>query len=164
MSSTASFFLLLWILNLGTAFGAGLYETAMLLPRWFPNLRTKERGINSALMRETDPGRRFWAMVTTVPLTLLTLANAYFAFHASRPTRSWWLAAVLLVSVERVLTFTFFIPVAIKLMRAETPATCTDLDLAASWANLNHVRSALTLFGWLGALHVHGMSSPYAAV
>ena len=157
MSSTAAFFLLLWILNLGTAFGAGLYETVMLLPRWFPNLRTKERGINGALMRETDPGRRFWGMVTTVPLTLLTLANSYFALHASGPTRSWWLGAVLLVSLERLLTFTFFIPVALKLMRAETPATSAVLDLAAAWANLNHVRSALTLLGWLGALHVHGM-------
>jgi hypothetical protein len=115
-------------------------------------------------MRETDPGRRFWGMVTTVPLTLLTLANAHFAFHSSGPTRSWWLAAVLLVSLERILTFTFFIPVALKLMRAETPATSTVLDLAAAWATLNHVRSALTLLGWLMALGVHGACSSDAAV
>lgn len=151
-------------MNLGTAFGAGLYETVMLLPSWFPNLRAKERGINSALMRETDPGRRFWGMVTTVPLTLVTLVNAYLAFHSSGPTRGWWLAAVLLVSLERLLTFTFFIPVALKLMRAETPATPAVLDLAAAWTTLNHVRNALTLLGWLMALGVYGACSPAAAV
>ena len=69
--------LLLWlfVINHGIAFGAGLYEQRVILPQWFS--RSSESGIcvNSAAMRSTDTGRRFWTFVTTVPLTLLTLAN-----------------------------------------------------------------------------------------
>ena len=69
--------ILLWlfVINHGIAFGAGLYEQRMMLPLWFN--RSSESGIrvNSAAMRSTDSGRQFWAFVTTVPLTLLTLAN-----------------------------------------------------------------------------------------
>ena len=69
--------LLLWlfVINHGIAFGAGLYEQRVILPQWFS--RSSESGIrvNSAAMRRTDTGRRFWTFVTTVPLTLLTLAN-----------------------------------------------------------------------------------------
>jgi hypothetical protein len=32
-------------------------------------------GVNAEAMRQTNTGLRFWAYVTTVPLTLLTLAN-----------------------------------------------------------------------------------------
>ena len=69
--------ILLWlfVINHGIAFGAGLYEQRIILPQWFS--RSSESGIcvNSAAMRSTDTGRRFWTFVTTVPLTLLTLAN-----------------------------------------------------------------------------------------
>ena len=67
---------LLWlfIMNLGIAFGAGLYEQRIILPQWFN--RSPESGlrVDSEAMRRTDAGREFWAYVTTVPLTLLTLA------------------------------------------------------------------------------------------
>jgi hypothetical protein len=156
MHAADALFLLLWILNLGTAFGAGLYETLMVLPTWFPLQHGKPLAIDSKLMREADVGRRFWGMVTTLPLTLLTLANCYFALHASGPRRSYWLAAVAIVALERVLTFTFFIPAALAFMKLEAAASPAERKLAATWINLNYARNLLILAGWLCALYVFG--------
>jgi hypothetical protein len=68
---------LLWlfVINHGIAFGAGLYEQRIVLPQWFSRSSGSGIRVNSEAMRNTDTGRRFWAFVTTVPLTLLTLAN-----------------------------------------------------------------------------------------
>jgi hypothetical protein len=156
MLSAAFLFLVLWTINLGTAFGAGLYEASIMLPLWFPQPHGLRPGINSKLMREADAGRRFWGMVTTLPLTLLTLVNCYFAMQASGTCRNCWLAAVAVVALERAATFTFFIPVALKFMNSETPATPADQALAETWIRLNHGRNLLVLIGWMGALHVFG--------
>jgi hypothetical protein len=156
MHSPASLFLLLWVINLGIAFGAGLYEAAMMLPLWFPQPHGERLGINSKFMREADAGRRFWGMVTTLPLTLLTLVNCYFALQATGSGRSSWLAAAAVVGLERAATFTFFIPVAVKFMRLESAATAADRKLAATWIKLNYVRNAIVLLGWTGALHAYG--------
>src|SRR5207237_8947478 len=48
---------------------------------------------NADAARHDDRGRRFWAFVTTVPLTLLTLASLFAASRASGPLRKWWLVA-----------------------------------------------------------------------
>jgi hypothetical protein len=43
--------------------------------RWFDGAR-----VDSQAMRQTDPGRKFWDPITTVPLTLLTLASLAVAW------------------------------------------------------------------------------------
>ena len=106
---------LLWlfVINLGIAFGAGLYEQRIILPQWFT--RSSESGIrvNSAAMRSIDTGRRFWAFVTTGPLTLVTLANLAVAWQSQGPRHDWWLGAAAIPLVERIATFSYFIPTAI---------------------------------------------------
>lgn len=73
--------ILLWlfVINHGIAFGAGLYEQRVISPQWFSRSSVSGIRVDSAAMRGTDTGRRFWAFVTTVPLTLLTLANLVVA-------------------------------------------------------------------------------------
>ena len=146
--------ILLWlfIINLGVAFGAGIYETRIILPQWF--IKSPETGfqVNSKAMNETDTGRKFWGMVTTMPLTLLTIANLVVALQSGGQRHDWWLAASLITLAERIGTFTFFIPTAIKLMRAETLSPSKVTGLVAAWMRLNYVRNALTLIGWLLAL------------
>jgi len=142
--------ILLWllVLNLGIAYGAGLYEQRIVLPQWFMQSAGSGLRVNSQAMRETDVGRRFWGFVTTVPLTLLTLANLAAAWQSEGPEQGWWLTTSFLILVERAGTFSFFIPEAIRLMRAETAAP----SMALRWMRLNHVRNTLTLAGWLTAL------------
>lgn len=146
--------ILLWlfVINHGIAFGAGLYEQRIILPQWFS--RSSESGIlvNSAAMRSTDTGRRFWAFVTTIPLTLLTVANLVVAWRSPGPRHDWWLGAAVITLVERIATFSYFIPTALRLMRAEALPSAKVEAIASQWIALNHVRAALALIGWLAAL------------
>ena len=52
----------------------GLYEQRIVLPQWF-NRSAAGLFVNTAAMRSADVGRNFLGFVTTLPLTLLTLAN-----------------------------------------------------------------------------------------
>lgn len=141
---------LLWlfVVNLGIAFGAGLYEWRIVLPQWFERLPDRGIRVNAAAMLATDPGRRFWGFVTTLPLTLLTVANGVVAWQCDDGRRYWWVAAVAITLVERIGTFFYFIPTAIRLTRANHDMS----GVAARWIAANYVRMALTLIGWLAAL------------
>lgn len=146
--------ILLWlfVVNHGIAFGAGLYEQRIILPQWFS--RSSESGIrvDSAAMRNTDAGLKFWAFVTTGPLTLLTLANLVVAWQSQGPRHEWWLGAAVITLIERIATFSYFIPTALRLMRAEALPPAKVEAMASQWMALNHVRAALALIGWLAAL------------
>src|ERR1700686_2514941 len=65
--------ILLWmfVINLGVTFGAGLYEHGLLF-RCGSSVSKDEWLVDVEAMRRTDTGRRFWAYVTTTPLTVLT--------------------------------------------------------------------------------------------
>jgi len=145
--------ILLWlfVINHGIAFGAGLYEQRIVLPQWFSRSESGIR-VNSAAMRGTDTGRRFWAFVTTGPLTLLTLANLIVAWQSQGPRHEWWLGAAVVTLIERIATFSYFIPTALRLMRAEALAPAKVEAMASQWMALNRVRAALALIGWLAAL------------
>lgn len=153
MNSFSEVLLWLFVLNLGVAFGAGLYETRMVLPQWFGPTPTGYPA-NTEAMRTLDAGRQFWSMVTTLPLTLLTLANLALAWSATGPQHFWWLAAALLTLLERLGTFGFFIPVALKLQRPQPLPAAQAARLVAWWRGLNYLRLLLNLLAWLAALKV----------
>ena len=135
---------LLWlfVINLGTAFGAGLYESRVVIPRWE----------NIPPQTWPNTGLEFWAYVTTVPLTLLTLANLVAAWLDRGPRRYWWLAAVAIIVVERSATFSYFIPTMIRPMETkEMPQAEVNATLS-QWLSLDYGRNVLTLVGWVAAL------------
>ena len=145
--------ILLWlfVINLGVAFGAGLYEQRIILPQWFSHSSENGWQVDDEAMRRTDPGRRFWPYVTTAPLTLLTLASLAVTWNLGNSIKLWWLAAAVITLLERIGTFSYFIPTALQLMRAET-ASATKSAIASQWKRLNLLRAALNLAGWLAAL------------
>jgi hypothetical protein len=140
----------LWLfaIDLGVAFGAGVYEARVVTPAW------------QDLPPQAWPntGLVFWVYVTTVPLTLLTLASVVAAWSTQGPMRFWYLCAVFFVLLERVATFSYFIPTMAGLMSA---AGQTDADVGATlsqWSRMNHGRHLLTLAGWLAALKALSLS------
>jgi hypothetical protein len=149
VTAAAHVALWLFVVILGIAFGAGLYEHRIALPRWI----VYENGVphwDAAAARRDDTGLRFWAYVTTGPLTILTLANLFFAWRASGPAATWWLAAASIVLIERLFTFSYFIPTIVGLMNApDSPAAGAT---ARRWMRLNYVRHLLVFSGWLAAL------------
>jgi hypothetical protein len=146
--------LLLWlfVINLGISFGAGLYEKIIILPMWFTKFPEIGYRVNVNAMLETDTGRKFWASVNTVPLTLLTLANLIVSLQVTGAKHNWWLAACLLVIIERIGTFSYFIPTALKLMRSKNLIEKKASSLISSWLFLNYFRNAFTLIAWIMAL------------
>jgi hypothetical protein len=136
-----SILLWLFVINLGIACGAGLYEARVVIPQW------------ADLPPRTWPntGLMFWVYVTTIPLTLLTIANLIAAWLDSSPRRKWWLGAAGIVLLERVATFSYFIPTMIGLTSSELPESEVRATLS-QWLFFNHGRHVLTLSGWLMAL------------
>lgn len=76
MTLIAEVLLWLFVINLGIAYGAGLYEKRIVLPMWFSKSTGAGWQVKGEAMRQTGTGLRFWAFATTVPLTLLTIANS----------------------------------------------------------------------------------------
>ena len=136
--------LLLWlfVINLGIAMGAGLYESRVVMPEW------------ASLPREKWPntGLKFWAYVTTVPLTLLTIASLWAAWQSAGPERAWWLAAAVVILLERAATFGYFIPTMIAMQGGVGVPDAQGKATLSQWLWLNTGRHTLTLIGWLLAL------------
>jgi hypothetical protein len=114
--------ILLWlfVINLGIAFGAGLYESRIVVPQWISSSPESRNRWNAEAAQRADTGLKFWVYVTTVPLTLLTTANLLAAWRAWDAIRRWWLIAALTALGERIFTFSYFIPTMLKLLRAES--------------------------------------------
>ena len=147
--------ILLWlfVLTLGVGFGAGLYESRVVVPGWVD--LPPESWPNTGLM--------FWVYVTTVPLTLLTLANIVAAWRDRSPRGPAWRAATAIAVIERLATFSYFIPTMVALMNEAStgPEVRATLD---QWMWLNHGRHVLTLSAWLAALRALSLSHrPYNA-
>jgi hypothetical protein len=136
----------LFIVFLGISFGAGLYESRVVVPRWISG-----SAWNADIARRDDPGRRFWAFVTTLPLTLLVFASLALALRSEGELRTWWLAAAIVALAERILTFAYFIPTMVRLTRPTPPPDATKK--AARWAAVNYLRHAMVLAAWLLAMN-----------
>lgn len=135
--------ILLWLLviNVGVAFGAGMYESRVVVPGW--------AGLPPSQWPNT--GLLFWAYVTTGPLTLLTMLNGIAAWRSRAARRRAWLTAVAILVIERAATFGYFIPTMVGLM--DQPATDAGvLSTLNQWMLLNYGRHALTFAAWVFAL------------
>ena len=65
-NAMATTLLWLFILNLGIAFGAGLYEHRIVVSTWISKSPESGAHWNANVARQDDTGRRFWAFATTV--------------------------------------------------------------------------------------------------
>ena len=156
MPELSSIALWLFVINLGIAFGAGVYEHRIVVSRWITSSPETGAHWNADAARQDDTGLRFWAFVSTMPLTLLTVANLFFAWRAAGAVRGWWLAAASAALADRVFTFSYFIPTMVRLMRAhDSPESVAT---ATRWANLNYLRHAMVLAAWLAALKAFALA------
>jgi hypothetical protein len=153
--TTSAIALWLFVINLGVAFGAGLYEHRIVVARWISASPQGGAHWNAEAARQDDTGRRFWGFVTTVPLTLLTLANLAAAAQAQGTLRVWWLAAALAALADRLFTFSYFIPSMIGLMRmTDSPDAVV---VATRWSNLNYLRHAIVFVAWIASLRTFAL-------
>ena len=146
--------LILWLflLILGVTLGAGVYEARVVIPQWTRPPPGGGFHWNAELARRTDPGRRFWAFVTTGPLTLLTIASLIAARRTPGDRGTWWLAAAVIILLERVATFGYFIPTMVRLQRNEPVAEAAVRARVSRWLRLNYIRNAAYLLAWVAVM------------
>ena len=149
--TAAKVLLWLFVINLGIAFGAGVYESTIVIPRWLTPAPGNGFLWNAEVARQDNTGLRFWIYVTTVPLTAITLANLLGAWRARGSSSGWWTMATLTAFSERLFTFLYFIPTMIELMGGRTTGPEAE-TMARQWVNFNYARQGLVLIAWLAAL------------
>jgi hypothetical protein len=152
---TPKILLWLFVINLGVALGAGVYESRIVFDNWLTSSPDSALHWDAEAARADNTGLRFWAFVTTVPLTLLTLANLVAAWHAVGALRLWWLAAAVAALADRVFTFSYFIPTMVGLMQA--PDSAGAVATAMRWEALNYLRHAIVLAAWLASLRAFAL-------
>ncbi len=140
----------LFVINLAMAFGAGVYEYRIVMPMWFGSW-----GIDRMAIEKTDVGRKFWGMVTTIPLTLLTFVNLYFALRSTGVLHTWWLSACILILAERIGTFSYFIPTILKLVNTEKLTDHRALKKAEQWKQFNKIRIILNMSGLVASVFAY---------
>jgi hypothetical protein len=153
--STSRLLLWLFVINLGIALGAGLYELRIVVPQWLAASPEGVQHWHGEAARRADTGRRFWVFVTTAPLTLLTLANLVAGWRATGRARGWWLGAGAAAVADRAITFGYFIPTMARLMDA--PDSPQSVATAAQWAQLGHLRHGVLLAALLAALRAFSL-------
>jgi hypothetical protein len=141
----------LFVLNLGIAFGAGCYETRVTVPQWFQPANLGTPQWNPRAARAANVGLRFWAYVTTGPLTLLTFASLLLVSNAPFEARGAWWLAIAATLLDRVMTFAYFVPTMIALTRDDTQ-NAMQTARASRWVNLGSIRLTATLVAWIAAL------------
>jgi hypothetical protein len=153
----------LYVLNLGIACGAGLYESRIVVPQWLVGSEAAGYHWNRAAAAEANVGLRFWVYASTGPLTLLTLASVVALWYVPPPLRDWWMLAVGVGLLERGLTFGYFIPTMVRLI---TDTTMTDAEAVAkalTWVQLGYVRHAANIVGLLAAMKTFALFYARAA-
>ncbi|MGH3964091.1 MAG: anthrone oxygenase family protein [Pseudonocardiaceae bacterium] len=152
----------LFILFLGVALGAGVYESRIVLPLWLTPTGAGGYFWDADAARQANTGVNFWVYVTTVPLTLLTIASLVLARFSHPALRRWWLTAGLISLVDRLFTFGYFIPTMITLMAVDAVPQAVAVPLAMQWQSLDVVRHVLSLLAFLAALKALSVAEPRA--
>lgn len=140
----------LFVINLGIALGAGLYEGRIVIPDWIGTASDGTSHWNGTQARQDDTGRRFWAFVSTGPLTILTIVNLVAGWRSGPTIRQWWFGSAAIAAVERMTTLGYFIPTMIGLAAAADSAEA--VAAAERWAALNNIRHLLVFAALAAAL------------
>lgn len=144
--------IVLWLLVIfgGIAFGAGVYEARVEVPQWLVAEGSQQVWL-ADVAKNADPGLRFWAFVTTGPLTLLTIASLVLVWSTKGKLRFWWLVTIAFLVIDRGMTFGYFIPTMANLMSGGVD-NVQAVAIASQWAGLNVIRLVAAGLAFVAAL------------
>jgi len=139
----------LLFLTVTLGLGGGLYEVLVIYPGWKHNvdpltLRSKLQSSGQLLAI-----KRFWPIVSPAQV-LLSLVNILLAWNNKGAAETYLLAASIAVFVDRVITFSYFIPVMIrKIMQPEAIEAPRLRKIVKQWTDLSPIRLVFGLFVWI---------------
>jgi hypothetical protein len=139
----------LLFLTVTLAMGGGLYEILVIYPGWKHDadpltLRAKLHSSGQILA-----AKRFWPIVSPAQV-LLSVINIALAWNHTGGAHAYWLAAAVAVFINRLITFSYFIPVMIhKIMQPETIEAARLRAIVKQWTALSPLRLLFELFAWI---------------
>ena len=146
---------LLWLYTLlvGTLFGGALFERLVLVSVWSSSPPESVREWNSHPRFKIDPSGRFFKFVT-IPLMLLTPANAAVAWTSQAGWRDPLLLSTACLLVVIAATLAYFAPIIIALTyrHGEGMDEATIRRKVGAWVGWQYLRLALLLVGWVAAM------------
>lgn len=80
------------------------------------------------------------------------MASLIAACLAPEPLRGWWLLAACAALVDRLMTFGYFIPTLLRLMRPDVYSDSQAVAKAQQWLHLGYARHAAALIALLATL------------
>jgi len=138
----------LLFLTVTLGLGGGLYEILVIYPGWKHDvdpltLRSKLQTSGQILA-----ARRFWPIASPAQV-LLSIVTIILTWGQKGEAQAWLMAAAVTVFIDRVITFSYFIPVMIrKIMQPENIEARRLRKIVRQWTMLSPIRVVLGLVAW----------------
>jgi hypothetical protein len=137
----------LFVIWVSIQYGAGLYEKRIIIPLWLEATPDQLTAVLEA-SGQKDSALKFWVFVSPL-VALLALINLIFALRSKVSIRNWWLAASLLMLLNSIFTYTYFVPAMIKLWDASNLEPGWVSTSKIRWVNFNYIRLVIGTMGWI---------------
>jgi len=145
--------LALLILLIQFGMGGGLYETLVIYPRW-------KRGVTpeNLVQKLKDSGqgsanRGFWPFISPLQ-AMLAIVNLVLAWRYTGNAHAAWLTAALIIVVNRVITFSYFVPTMVRKFERPEKLDAAWLKKAVNrWTFLSPFRIVIEFLAWGTALY-----------
>lgn len=140
--------LLILLFLIAVELGGGLYETLVVHPGWKHSSDAKNLQAAMTTSGQLRSGKYFWPFVS--PLTaLLAVANIVLAWSNHSDASSLWLAAAIVMLLDRLFTFTYFVPTLAKLQHPEAVAPAKLGPMVKRWTTLSSLRTLTGMLAWI---------------
>ena len=140
--------LLLFFLTITLSLGGGLYEILVIYPNWKHDADPLTLRAKLETSGQISAARRFWPLVSPAQ-GILSIINIILAWNYTGEAHSFWLAAAIAVFINRVITFSYFIPVMIrKIMQPEKVEANRLQSIVRLWTALSPLRLLPEIFAW----------------
>jgi hypothetical protein len=141
-------FLVLFILFIQFGMGGGLYESLVIYPRWKKDVRPDNLVQNLQDSGQMTASRRFWPFISPA-LSLLSIINIALAWQNTGPAHTIWLTASLIIFINRIITFSYFVPTMLRKFEHPEKMEAAQLNKAVQvWTSLSPVRILIELSAW----------------
>ena len=141
-------FLVLFILFIQFGMGGGLYESLVIYPRWKKDVRPDNLAQKLRDSGQMTASRRFWPFVSPA-LSLLSIINIVLAWKNTGPAHTIWLTASLIIFINRIITFSYFIPTMLRKFEHPEKMEAAQLSKAVQvWTSLSPIRILIELSAW----------------
>ena len=148
-SMIATISILLLLLTVTFTLGGGLYEVLVIYPNWKHEVQPDTLSAKLESSGQNNAGKRFWPLFSPAQ-ALLSIINMVLAYNYTGPAHNYWLAAAIIIVINRVITFSYFIPVMLKyIMKPETMETERLKSIVKTWTGLSPLRLLPEFAAWV---------------